>query len=259
MYLEVLLKGADMGNRAVITSVNKDLGIYLHWNGGIDSVTAFLEYCKLRGFRSPETDSYGYARLCQVLGNFFGADGLSVGVSPYINDRCSDPGDNGIYVIKDWRIVDRLGNFHGGHEGYDLDDMLRRIDMAQPTSQQLGSYLYADTARTRDLSVGDKVYMQKFDGTYSKHTVVGIAEAGTVVNGTDVSGLPYVDLFGSESEGYGWNINNYIRDATVRIAERAREDGGCDLDVERDAAREASEGLEREDAPGHDELGGDER
>ncbi len=35
-----------MGNRAVITaSKSKDsgLGIYLHWNGGIESVVAFLD------------------------------------------------------------------------------------------------------------------------------------------------------------------------------------------------------------------------
>ena len=31
-----------MGNRAVITTEKKDLGIYLHWNGGRDSVEAFL-------------------------------------------------------------------------------------------------------------------------------------------------------------------------------------------------------------------------
>ena len=28
-----------MGNRAVITTEKKDLGIYLHWNGGRDSGT----------------------------------------------------------------------------------------------------------------------------------------------------------------------------------------------------------------------------
>lgn len=43
-----------MGNRAVITTSKapdvsgaKDLGIYLHWNGGRDSVEAFLKYCVL--------------------------------------------------------------------------------------------------------------------------------------------------------------------------------------------------------------------
>ena len=88
-----------MGNRAVITSVKKDLGVYVHWNGGPDSIGAFLDYCSLRGFRPPESDTYGYARLCQVLGNYFGADGLSVGIDIYTTDEQMDPGDNGIYVI----------------------------------------------------------------------------------------------------------------------------------------------------------------
>ena len=30
-----------MGNRAVITDIEKKVGIYLHWNGGRDSVEAF--------------------------------------------------------------------------------------------------------------------------------------------------------------------------------------------------------------------------
>ena len=63
-----------MGNRAVITAslsndpqTSNDIGIYLHWNGGRDSVEAFLEYCKRRGFRPPDQDNYGWARLCQVI------------------------------------------------------------------------------------------------------------------------------------------------------------------------------------------------
>lgn len=68
-----------MGNRAVITASkdkdiqnSNDIGVYLHWNGGRDSVEAFLTYCKLRKFRAPDKDNYGWARLCQVISNFFG-------------------------------------------------------------------------------------------------------------------------------------------------------------------------------------------
>jgi hypothetical protein len=63
-----------MGNRAVITTKenyeNNGIGIYLHWNGGRDSVNAFLAYCKLKRYRSPNEDNYGFARLCQVIGDF---------------------------------------------------------------------------------------------------------------------------------------------------------------------------------------------
>lgn len=65
-----------MGNRAVITTRenfnNDGVGVYLHWNGGRDSVQAFLTYCKMKGYREPTSDNYGWARLCQVIGNFFG-------------------------------------------------------------------------------------------------------------------------------------------------------------------------------------------
>ncbi len=59
-----------MGNRAIITTEKKEIGVYLHWNGGRDSVEAFLEYCKRAGHRSPDKDCYGWARLCQVISNF---------------------------------------------------------------------------------------------------------------------------------------------------------------------------------------------
>lgn len=97
-----------MGNRAVITTVGaiySDVGVYIHWNGDLENVEAFLTYCKMKGFRSPETDCYGFSYLCTVLGNFFG-NGLSVGVNTISNlDRNNR--DNGVYYIEDWKIVSR--------------------------------------------------------------------------------------------------------------------------------------------------------
>lgn len=95
-----------MGNRAVITTEDKDLGIYVHWNGGRASVQAFLDVCKEMNFRPPEQDNYGWARLCEVIGIFMGRNGLSVGIDRY--DRLdTNNGDNGVYIIKDWQIIDR--------------------------------------------------------------------------------------------------------------------------------------------------------
>ena len=132
-----------MGNRAVITTRenfenNTGLGVYLHWNGGRDSVQAFLEYCRLRSFRTPERDDYGWARLCQVIGNFMGAEGCSVGIDE-IGRLDKDNGDNGTYLIEGWRIVGR--EFFDGQEQeiYLLDEMLHAIDGAQPEDQKLGS------------------------------------------------------------------------------------------------------------------------
>lgn len=61
-----------MGNRAVVTVKGSSVGIYLHWNGGIESVTAFLRAAKDLGVRDPVNDpAYFYARFVQLVGNFF--------------------------------------------------------------------------------------------------------------------------------------------------------------------------------------------
>lgn len=130
-----------MGNRAVITTKenfnNDGVGVYLHWNGGLDSVQAFLTYCKLKGYREPTTDCYGWARLCQVIGNFFGGK-LSIGI-----DRCScldcDNYDNGTYIIDGWDIVDRKYFDGNEQDSYDLYEMLCDIDESQPVEEQIGA------------------------------------------------------------------------------------------------------------------------
>ena len=110
-----------MGNRAVIAFQSADLdkvqpdtvGIYLHWNGGPESVTAFLDAAKELGVRP---DDYGVARLCQIIGNWFGGT-LSIGVST-INHLDTDNGDNGTYVVDlknhGWTIARRI---HGSNYG----------------------------------------------------------------------------------------------------------------------------------------------
>lgn len=123
-----------MGNRAVITTEenfdNNGIGVYVHWNGGATSIKGFLTYCAIRGFRAPETDNYGWARLTQVIANFFGMDGLSIGVDT-LNHLDCDNGDNGTYLIKNWQVV---GHKYGkpNRDKYDLMEMLKAIDEAQP-------------------------------------------------------------------------------------------------------------------------------
>ena len=129
-----------MGNRAVITTrenfENNGVGIYLHWNGGRDSVEPFLLYCKFKEYRSPSSDNYGWARLCQVIGNYFGG-ALSLGIDTVDHLDC-DNYDNGVYIIEGWDIVGR--EFHEGAEqsGYPLDEFLIDLDEHQPSKEQLG-------------------------------------------------------------------------------------------------------------------------
>lgn len=125
-----------MGNRAVICTGRKPWGVYLHVNGGRDSVEAFLNYCKLKGYRSPENDDYGWARLLQVIGNFFGGS-YSAGFELKSHLDC-DNGDNGVYVIKNWEIVGRE-HFDGlEQQNYDLFEFMCEIDSNMPPQEQVG-------------------------------------------------------------------------------------------------------------------------
>lgn len=125
-----------MGNRAVITR-RKDLkgvGIYLHWNGGRDSVEAFLAYCNLKGYRGRD-DEYGMAMLVNVITNFF-ENGLSCGIGIAEKMDC-DNYDNGVFFIGDeWNIVGRKFA-HGEQYGHDLLDMIKKIDEKQPRKMRL--------------------------------------------------------------------------------------------------------------------------
>lgn len=130
-----------MGNRAVITTEIGwncpacHLGVYLHWNGGRDSVQAFLTYCKLKGYRTPESDCYGWARLCQVIGNYFGGK-CSVGID-VVSALDTDNWDNGVYIIKDWEIIGRQYMRNPEQNNYPLLDMLQEINEAQPEKERI--------------------------------------------------------------------------------------------------------------------------
>ena len=91
-----------MGNRAVITTPDNPVGIYVHWNGGIESVLGFTHAALALDVRSPSSDpSYFLARLSQIIGNFFGGT-TSVGIG--LTDRM-DSSDNGIWTVKDFDAV----------------------------------------------------------------------------------------------------------------------------------------------------------
>ena len=124
-----------MGNRCVITTEQKRIGVYMHWNGGRDSVEPILAYCKAKGYRCPEDEEYGWARLCQVIGNFMGGN-LSVGIDRY-EELDRDNGDNGVYVIKGWRIVKRI--FFKGEEQheYNFREFMSAVNEKMPESERL--------------------------------------------------------------------------------------------------------------------------
>ena len=220
-----------MGNRALIKGVGTNIGVYVHWNGGYDSVLAFTQYCKLKGYRSPESDpAYGTARLAQVIGNFFGGS-CSVGIENMSGMTVMTPElvrefylDNGVYEIEKWEIVKHwdpnvIALENEFHEGYDLIETLCAIDECQPAKEQLGKeFITADLVDPKTLNLYDEVFVYDFTGMVEKCTVVGFAPANTMMNSHDVSNLPFIDKYGAPD--YENNINNYLTDKLVRKAKK---------------------------------------
>jgi len=89
-----------MGNRAVVV-FTRDNGyspsIYLHWNGGPESVYAFLD--ALDRYEVGTDGDYEAARFVQIVGNFFGGS-LSLGISNCKSIQSLDCDDNGVYVVE---------------------------------------------------------------------------------------------------------------------------------------------------------------
>ena len=206
-----------MGNRAIITTKEEELGIYLHWNGGLDTIKPLLEYCKRKGYRSPQNDpAYAFARFCQVTGNFLGGS-LSMGV--IIGKFNPQDYDNGIYYIgANWEIVDRAFPYNTFKEQqeYDFYEMLESIDKSQPKDEQLGNeILFAKQISLEDLKLNDTVYIKdNFKNKYEKFKIEGFG-SDIIVNGTSVKGLPYIKKYTNKNNNINLdNINNYLREDT---------------------------------------------
>lgn len=197
-----------MGNRAVITTKDHDLALYLHWNGGRDTVEPLLRYCELQGYRSPSSDCYGWARMAQVVGNFFGGS-LSVGIDRF--SRLGDQGDNGIYVIDGWKIVDREGLYEGFTEQqeYPFGEMLHAFDDAMPEGERLGKFLDAEEVPVGDLKVGDLVWMHGFNG-WESYRIAGFKD-----------GRSYTARYENNGNWTG-NPNNFVHGETAFIEPREK-------------------------------------
>lgn len=220
-----------MGNRCVITTPQRKVGLYLHWNGGRDTVEPLLRYCELKGYRPPSSDEYGWARLCQVVGNFFGGT-TSIGIGAYTTDERMDPGDNGIYVVDGWEIVDRVGLYDGFSEQdeYGFDEMLRAFDEAMPEGERLGEFLDSVEVPASELRLRDEVWLRDIGGRWEAYPVVGFGqpEYNRIAVWVDLPDgrrdvtypdVAYVARHGRDGD-YSWNCNNYVHGGTARIRPR---------------------------------------
>ena len=96
-----------MGNRAYVVFTNEketefSPAVYLHWNGGPESVYTFIRAMQEYQCRGMEDLSYSCARFIQIVGNFFGGS-LSLGIENVCDKKDLErftPGDNGLYLVK---------------------------------------------------------------------------------------------------------------------------------------------------------------
>ena len=131
-----------MGNRCIITDIDKNVAVYLHWDGDRYFVESACKYCELKNYRDPTFDpSYAMARLTQVIANYLGGD-TGIGIFAYTNDEgmCDTAWDHGVYVIgKGWQIDEHIDGGYGDDDvpGFSWP-LVMSIDAAQPEREQLG-------------------------------------------------------------------------------------------------------------------------
>ena len=143
-----------------------------------------------------------------------------------------DPGDNGIYVIDGWRIVERLTTDYDKdfnavgmisypesreQSEYGFDEMLKVFDECMPEKERLGAYLDSVEIPVSELKLGDMVWMRDAGDQIETYPVVGFGTG--MVNGSDRKGVAYVKRYDHDGD-YSWNPNNYPQGETCRIAPR---------------------------------------
>lgn len=207
-----------MGNRGLITGYGSPIGIYLHWNGGRDSIEAFLAYAKLQGHCPRGNFVDELPALLTIIVNFFGNTGLNVYLHPIKDITNALTLDHGTYVIDNWTIVNRYHAPSIEQDTHQLTEMLIVIDERQPVHEQLGAdYITAPEVPVSELNVGDDVYLlqdcREDQPRVGRYTVLGFGEK-RFVGGRAGDSMPYINLYETGNKD---NPNAYLRTETVRI------------------------------------------
>lgn len=200
-----------MGNRAQIIFEGNNFGVYMHWNGGRDSVGPLLEYCSLM---NPYHATLQVETFLQVARNSFNV-GEIMETPKRITSSTVVLEDNGTYVVnRSWQIIKRVKR-EGMKEqnSYDHDEMLLHIDQSQPKNLQLGKeYLLAKNVEAKDLRIGDKIFAFTLDSKPEICVVEGFGKHFTAEE------IPYINKYpNQEWEGrISINPNNYLKNKTYK-------------------------------------------
>ena len=127
--LQKARKAGDYEFKATYKAKVQPFGVYLHWNGGPESIYAFLAVLNKRMEDRGGDLSYAAARFVEIIGRYFGGN-TSLGLLGFTtrdqnamtnnnNVRANhiSHGDNGIYVIawdgKKYGVTKRYGADYG--------------------------------------------------------------------------------------------------------------------------------------------------
>lgn len=210
-----------MGNRAVVIEFGKKEGVYLHWNGGRDSVYPMLYYAK--NFLT-ETSSLLESNLKKFEFIAF-CLGLNPEYSDNYNELDCDNYDNGVYVInKDFKIISRMFMNYEEQDNYNFVDFLIFIDENMPKKLQKGKdYIFKylscdDVEKTKIYSNGCYEEVISYDDVQNRLEVGDIIfyrgefreiigknneSEKMIVSGNDVSQsafFNYTELYEDDSE-----------------------------------------------------------
>lgn len=157
-----------MGNRAVITTLGNEKGIYLHWNGGYDSIKplAYYSYYFLEEEKNELEKFKEVAKYC----NF----------NPEENSLLKldfDNYDNGLYFIKNGKIVGRaFYHYNAEQNEHNLYEFLQFINENMPLCYRLDleyiiqhtfstEYTYLDDLK-QDVRTGDLIEVYNTSGKH---------------------------------------------------------------------------------------------
>ena len=116
-----------MGNRAVIELEQSGLGIYMHWNGGRDSIEPLLHVAKEYKIQS-KGKYFLLSSLCKMIANSFTSSTYSPVEANPIDTLDCDNFDNGVYVINsNLDIVDRKFTRYPEQNEHDFYGMVEYI------------------------------------------------------------------------------------------------------------------------------------
>lgn len=201
-----------MGNRAVITKLGEQKGIYLHWNGGYSSVNPIVWFAYNFIKDKSELEAVAFVAKC-------------FGLTPTIDDVTKldvNNMDNGVYIINGGKIIGRAYQCGPEQMDYDFDEFVYSLNASMPANyRQSKTYLlkylastkvsenYIDYTNSTDfkqkVKIGSTIW---YNGQF--HTLLGLSKENKVVSGMDTFGHYYFNM----TENYTkqqlkWGLKKY--------------------------------------------------